>query len=83
MAQLLVRQIEDDVKQRLQQRAARHGVSMEEEVREIIRSTVLKDEGAETGVGSRVAALFHDIPDNDEPLPQFPRQPFKPVDFGG
>ncbi|MEI5678809.1 toxin-antitoxin system [Mesorhizobium sp. CGMCC 1.15528] len=82
MAQLLVRQIDDDVKQRLQERAAKHGVSMEEEVRMILRATVLKDDGQEFGLGSRIAELFRDIPDNDEPLPEFPRQPFKPVDFG-
>ena len=82
MAQLLVRQIDDDVKQRLQERAAKHGVSMEEEVRMILRATVLKDDGQEFGLGTRIAELFRDIPDNDEPLPEFPRQPFKPVDFG-
>jgi plasmid stability protein len=82
MAQLLVRQIDDDVKQRLQERAAKHGVSMEEEVRMILRATVLRDDGQEFGLGTRIAELFRDIPDNDEPLPEFPRQPFKPVDFG-
>jgi plasmid stability protein len=82
MAQLLVRQLDDDVKQRLQERAAKHGVSMEEEVRMILRATVLKDDGQEFGLGTRIAELFRDIPDNDEPLPEFPRQPFKPVDFG-
>ncbi len=82
MAQLLVRQIDDDVKQRLQERAAKHGVSMEEEVRMILRATVLRDDGQEFGLGTRIAELFRDIPDNDEPLPEFPRQPFRPVDFG-
>ncbi|RJG43611.1 toxin-antitoxin system [Mesorhizobium sp. DCY119] len=82
MAQLLVRQLDDDVKQRLQERAAKHGVSMEEEVRMILRATVLKDDGQEFGLGTRIAELFRDIPGNDEPLPEFPRQPFKPVDFG-
>ncbi|MEP9397831.1 plasmid stabilization protein [Mesorhizobium sp. KR2-14] len=81
MAQLLVRQIDDDVKRRLQERAARRGVSMEEEAREIIRAAVLTDPGTETGLGSRIAALFRDVPDNNEPLPKLPRQPFKPVDF--
>lgn len=81
MAQLLVRQIDDDVKQRLQEQAAKHGVSMEEEVREILRAAVLKDDGQEFGLGSKIAALFRDVPGNDEPLPKFPRKPFKPVDF--
>jgi antitoxin FitA len=46
MAQLVVRDLEDDVKARLQHRARRHGRSVEEEVREILRDAV-KDEGAE------------------------------------
>jgi antitoxin FitA len=37
MAQLIVRNIENEVKARLQRRAKRHGRSMEEEVREILR----------------------------------------------
>ena len=43
MAQFVVRSIENTVKQRLQRRAARHGRSMEEEVREILRSAVNQD----------------------------------------
>jgi antitoxin FitA len=40
MAQLVVRNIEDEVKERLVQRARRHGRSMEEEVRVILRDAV-------------------------------------------
>ncbi len=43
MAQLVVRNLEDEVKKRLQLRAIRHGRSMEEEVRDILRNAV-KDE---------------------------------------
>jgi antitoxin FitA len=40
MAQLVVRNLDDDVKAKLQQRARRHGWSTEEEVREILRNVV-------------------------------------------
>ncbi len=40
MGQLVVRNIENAVKTRLQRRAQRHGRSMEEEVRDILRSAV-------------------------------------------
>ena len=40
MAQILVRNIEQSVKTRLQLRAKRHARSMEEEVREILRNAV-------------------------------------------
>ena len=58
MAQLIVRDLENDVKSRLQKRAKRHGRSMEEEVREILRDAA-KDEGRErAGLGTEIAALF-------------------------
>jgi plasmid stability protein len=38
MAQLIVRNLEDDVKHRLQARARRHGRSTEEEVRDVLRA---------------------------------------------
>jgi antitoxin FitA len=58
VAQLIVRNLEDGVKQKLKRRAQRHGRSMEDEARDILRSAV-KDEGAtEPGLGSRLKARF-------------------------
>ena len=58
MAQLVVRRVGEDVKRRLKQRASRHGRSMEEEVREILREAT-KDEGTPAGgLGTEIAALF-------------------------
>ena len=42
MAQLIVRKIEDKVVRKLKERAAKYGVSMEEEHRRILRETLLK-----------------------------------------
>jgi plasmid stability protein len=81
MAQLLIRKLDTDVKDNLRRRARRHGVSMEEEARSILRAELLKPEGEEYGMGSRIAALFRDIPDNDEPLPELPDTPLRPIDF--
>lgn len=61
MAQILIRQLEDDVKARLQQRARRHGRSTEEEVREILRSAVHDEGRAPARLGSRIAARFAGI----------------------
>jgi plasmid stability protein len=60
MAQLIVRNIEDDVKDRLVQRARRHGHSMEEEVRTILRQVVGEDRKAapDIGLGTRLARHF-------------------------
>jgi plasmid stability protein len=58
MAQLIVRNLEEDVKVRLQARARRHGRSMEEEARDILRHAV-RDKGApKPELGSRIAARF-------------------------
>ena len=58
MAQLVVRHLEQAVKARLQRRARRHGRSMEEEAREILRNAVQRDERTSGGLGSEIAALF-------------------------
>lgn len=81
MAQLLIRKLDEDVKQNLRLRAKRHGVSMEEEARSILRAELLRPEKEEYGLGTRIAALFRDIPDNDEPLPELPDQPIRPARF--
>lgn len=58
MAQIVVRQLEEDVKVRLKRRAERHGRSMEEEVREILRNAVRAKGRPAAGLGSRIAARF-------------------------
>jgi len=58
MAQILVRNLEDQVKGRLQHRAKRHGRSMEEEVREILRNALREEETPKRGLGSEIVALF-------------------------
>jgi plasmid stability protein len=59
MAQLVVRNLENEVKARLQRRAHRNGRSMEEEVRDILRAAVSKKEKKPVfGLGTELAALF-------------------------
>jgi len=58
MAQILVRRLDEDVKIALQSRARRHGRSMEEEVREILRDAVRTDESPPIRLGSTIAARF-------------------------
>lgn len=58
MAQLVVRRIEDKVKAQLQLRARKHGRSMEEEAREILRNAALEEDTPSGGLGSEIAALF-------------------------
>lgn len=58
MAQLVVRKIEDGVKQRLQRRARRNGRSMEEEARDILRNAVNNEDAPTGGLGAEISGLF-------------------------
>ena len=84
MAQLVVRNIEDDLKSRLQRRAAKHGRSMEAEVRDILRNAVKQEEQPSGGLGTEIAALFEGIGFTDEEIAAIEdlrRHPFIPVSF--
>jgi plasmid stability protein len=58
MAQLLVRNLEDRLKARLQRRAKRHGRSMEAEAREILRNALREESAPPRKLGSEIVALF-------------------------
>lgn len=81
MAQVVVRNIEDDVKASLKRRAAQHGWSMEEEVRQILRKAVSEEGQARPKLGSRMAARFAGV-GLTEALPELHGQTIPPMDFG-
>jgi plasmid stability protein len=58
VAQILIRQLDDDLKTRLQKRARTHGRSTEEEVREILRNAVRDQDQAPAALGSQISARF-------------------------
>ncbi len=78
MAQILIRQLEDDVKAKLVRRARRHGRSTEQEVREILRNAVRDEEQAPVRLGSRIAARFAGI-GLDEEIVELRGQPVRPA----
>ena len=81
MAQVIVRNIEDDVKAGLKQRATLHGWSMEEEVRQILRRAVSEEMPVGPKLGSRIAARFAQA-DLTEPLPELQGQSIDPMSLG-
>lgn len=81
MAQIIVRKIEEAVKTRLQSRAKRHGRSMEEEVREILRNAAKGDAASTAGLGSRIAARFAGA-GLDEEIPEWRGKRPRPAKFG-
>lgn len=80
MAQLLVRQLDDDVKTKLRRRARRHGRSTEEEVREILRNAVREEDSARAPLGSRIAARFARVGLRED-IEELRGQPVRPADF--
>jgi len=81
MAQLVVRNIEASVKQRLQRRARRHGRSMEEEVRDILRNAAVEEDRPAGGLGTEIASLFSGIGIDFE-IPELRDFRLKPPRFG-
>jgi plasmid stability protein len=83
MAQLVVRNLEDEVKAKLRRRAAAHGWSMEEEVRAILRDAVKEEARQGRGLGTEIAALFRGIGLREgEEIHEFRGYTIKPVTFG-
>lgn len=81
MAQVIVRNIEVEVKAELKLRAAQHGWSMEEEVRQILRNAVSLTETPQIKLGSRIAKRFVGIGLVD-PLPELHQLITTPMGFG-
>jgi plasmid stability protein len=81
MPQILIRNIDANVKSRLQRRAKRNGRSMEEEARDILRAAVHEDEPM-GGLGTEIAALFrgHGLQPGEE-IEELRGFGFKPPDF--
>ena len=80
MAQLVVRNLEAGIKLRLQRRARRHGRSMEEEVRDILRDAA-KDEAIPVrGLGTEISSLFGKA-GLDADIPELRGYGIKPASF--
>lgn len=58
MAQFVVRDLEEEVKTRLKRRAERHGRSMEDEIRHILRNAAKESSRPIAKLGSRIAGRF-------------------------
>ena len=76
MAMLTIRNLDDEVKRRLRRRAAKHGCSMEEEARQILRQTLF-GKTPEKGLASRIhqrvidttGGLELELPARSQPRP--------------
>jgi plasmid stability protein len=78
MAQLVVRNLEENVKRRLKLRATKHGRSLESEVREILREAVVparEDAESQKGFGTLLAEIFANVPKDFEIPPRSKEMP--------
>ena len=83
MSSITIRNLDEDLKARLRLRAAHHGVSMEQEVRNILQSTLAADASPLGGLefARRINQRFKGLGGDDLPLPQ--RTPARTLpDFG-
>jgi plasmid stability protein len=80
MAQLVVRNIEESVKSRLQRRAARRGRSMEEEVRDILRDAVKEEGTSAGGLGTAISSRFRKLGLKFD-IPELRGHKIRPVSF--
>jgi plasmid stability protein len=80
MAQFVVRNIEGAVKARLQRRARRNGRSMEEEIRDILRSATVEEPLPTGGLGTEIARLFTKVGLKSD-IPELRGHRVKPADF--
>ncbi|MDX2258883.1 MAG: Arc family DNA-binding protein [Hyphomicrobiaceae bacterium] len=77
MADILVRRLDDAVKQRLKERAERHGRSLEAEVREILVEAAHSDQTTQSasasakGFGTQMAEIFQGIGLTPQELAEF------------
>lgn len=80
MAQFVVRHLEEEVKARLKRRAERHGRSMEEEIRQILRNAAKQSNKPLPKLGTRIAARFTKT-GLTEDLPELRGQRAQPIDL--
>jgi plasmid stability protein len=80
MASVTIRDLDTETKERLRIRAARHGRSMEEEVRVILRSALAEGAASPMRLGTAIHARFRPLGgvELELPLREPMREPPKP-----
>lgn len=82
MAQLIVRNLEDDIRDKIRALAAAHGRSMEEEVREILRTAALRSPRRSLiGLGTRLVERFRGCDLQEGEIEELRGNPPQPAEF--
>jgi antitoxin FitA len=81
MASITIRRLEEATKERLRVRASRHGQSMEEETREILKAALTGKTGTGRNLAESIRRRFAAI--GGVEFPDVPREPMRqPPKFG-
>jgi plasmid stability protein len=75
MASITIRNLADSLKSRLRIQAAVHGRSMEDEARDILRTSLNQEPPGPKNLGTAINALFKPLGGFE--LPQMPRDPMR------
>jgi antitoxin FitA len=75
LASLTIRNLDERLKSRLRVQAARHGHSMEEEARDILRGALSREPAEPRRLGTAIHALF--APHGGFELPEPTREPMR------
>lgn len=73
MASITIRNLDDSLKSRLRIQAAVHRRSMEDEARDILRSSLSQEPQGPKNLGTAINALFKPLGGFD--MPEIPREP--------
>lgn len=69
MATLIIRNLDDQIKQKLRMRAAEHAISMEQEARQILAEALVETASGEVNLAQRIHHRFAMLGGVDLPLP--------------
>ena len=81
MATIIVRNLDETTKRKLKIRAAMNGRSMEQEAREILKSTLAQTSKKHANLAERVRAIFGPL--GGVELERLPREPIRDPDWLG
>lgn len=70
MASITIRNLDESLKASLRVRAARHGRSMEDEVRNILRAALVQEAGPDRNLVERIRTRFAPLGNLDLPQPE-------------
>ncbi|MHC5615308.1 MAG: FitA-like ribbon-helix-helix domain-containing protein [Nostoc sp.] len=77
MNNITISNLDDDIKSRLKKRAEKHGRSLEEEAREILRMALIENHEQPLNLANMIEQRFANLGEFE--LPEIPREPIRTV----